>query len=213
MTFSWPRLTWPGLASRPRRPHGLERRRRPPGEAAPCARGQADGDQVGDVEAQSLQGPLDVADRVDGRRGYRVRSSPVWRARATTGLREGRRPVRADASRSCAANVCGRHALGEDSRQVLGGVHGAVELPGRHWIGLGFPPGNSQACGRAARHQSRSSSSSCGEGSRRSDPAAPCPASSTRSAMRSLSMSDNTFSATDLGHAAGLRRRRSSARP
>ena len=26
-----------------------------------------------------------------------------------------------------------RHALG-DSRQVLGGVHGAVELAGRHWI-------------------------------------------------------------------------------
>ena len=47
----------------------------------------------------------------------------------------------------------GRHAL-RDSRQILGGVHGAVELAGH--IGLTkFWPGNNQACGRAARHQSR----------------------------------------------------------
>src|SRR5580693_3914860 len=85
-----------------------------------------------DVEAQSLQGARDVADRVDGDAG-------IERGRLQLGVSEqdldyANVDVLFEQMRGEAVpQGVRRHALG-DSRQVLGGVHGAVELPGRHWI-------------------------------------------------------------------------------
>ena len=48
-------------------------------------------------------------------------------------------------------SVCRRHALLDPGR-LCGGVAGAIELARRHRL-HGVRPGNSQPCGRAARHQ------------------------------------------------------------
>ena len=115
-----------------------------------------------DVEAQSLQGARDVADRVDGDAG-------IERGRLQLGVSEQ------DLDHAN-VDVLFEQMRGDprvkpgECRKVC--VDTRLEIPARFLaactarlscradIGLtGFWPGNSQACGRAARHHWRNSSS------------------------------------------------------
>ena len=91
----------------------------------------------------------------------RVVAGSMCLFRATPGSRECRRPVRAGGSRNCAAAYAEKRAW----RCPPGSLAAVTaRLSCRAVTGLiGFWPGNSQACGRAARHHSRKSSSSRGD--------------------------------------------------
>src|SRR5271157_1946470 len=90
--------------------------------------------------------------------------APPDRPGRAANLRTGRGVISSGRSRWVAKlcrNVCG------DTRLAIPAACAAAWTARASWrtdIGLtGFWPGNSQACGRAAHHQSRNSSSSCGE--------------------------------------------------
>ena len=83
-----------------------------------------------------------------------------------------------------------------DLRHLSGSVTGAIELARGHRLGWIAAGKQSQPCGRAARHQVRSSSSRCGDSmTLRSLPPLPC---STRMIMRLLSMSETLSETTSV---------------
>ena len=144
-----------------------------------------------EVDAQPLERALDLADGTDG-------DARIERGRLELGVAEqylDHANIDVLLEQMCGEAVSQgvrRHALG-DTRQARGGVHGAPKLAGGHRVDRVLA-GESQACGRPARHQSRSSSSSCGESiTYRSRCPLPC---STRSVMRWLSISDTFRFAT-----------------
>ena len=134
MTFSWPRLTWPGLASRhaapwARKTSATSRRGRA------IRRGRAGGDRLAMLRPSCSQGAFDVADPCcDGDAG----------------------------TSRCVAKLC-RNVCVDTRLEIPARFLAActARLSRRADIELtGFWPGNSQACGRAGRHHSRNSSSS-----------------------------------------------------
>ena len=113
-----------------------------------------------EVDPQPLQRALDVADRVD----------------SDAGVERRRLQLRVSEQNLDHANIDAllEQMGGEAVSQSVGDTR--LEMPARSLaavtarlscrgvIGLiGFWPGKSQTCGRAARHHSRKSSSSCGE--------------------------------------------------
>ena len=133
-------------------PHGRERRRRPPSEAAPCGRSQAGGDRLARLTPSRSSRALDLADGADWRRAYRARSSPslawpsiTWITRISTFCSS--RWVKRSCAARCAATRAWRYPPG--SRQCAQ----RAQAGGRTSELTGFWPGKSHACGRAVRHQ------------------------------------------------------------
>src|SRR4029077_14237492 len=144
-----------------------------------------------EVAPQPLQRALDVADRVDSDAG-------VERRRLQLGVSEQDLDhANIDAlleqmGGEAVPQVCGDTRLEMPARS-LAAVTARLSCRGVIVL-IGFWPGKSQTCGRAARHQSRNSSSSCGDSiTYRSRCPLPC---STRSVMRWLSISDTFRFAT-----------------
>src|SRR5271157_65268 len=182
MTFNWSRLTCPALAFRHAAPWARKTSATSRGGRAtrPWSAGRR---FLRQADAQPVQRALDVADRVDGDAG-------VERGRLELGVAQQHLD---HANIDALFEQVGGEAVPQGMTRLeiparsLAAV--TARLSWRAVTGLiGFWPGNSQTCGRAAFHHSRRSWSSWGDSiTSRSRCPLPC---STRSIMRSLSMSD-----------------------
>src|SRR6185312_8852721 len=142
-------------------PRGRERRRRPREGAAPRSLRSAGRRSLGQVELEPVQRALDVADRAHRHAGVERRGLQLCMAEQHLDHPDVGALFKQWWVAKLCRKVCGDTRLAMPARSLAAWT---ARLSWRAVTGLiGFWPGNSQTCGRAAFHHSRRSWSSWGD--------------------------------------------------